>query len=102
MGPEPGQARQLVLELGELDLEPALVGLGVEGEDVEDQPAPVDDLDVEQALQGLLLALGGEELLDRRLGLLERLLRGLRDLLDLEDVVAELRLDRALQLALLG
>ena len=34
-------------------------------------------------------------LLDRRLGLLERLLVGRRDLVDLEDVVAELRLDRA-------
>ena len=53
--PQPGQARQLVLELGELDLEPALVGLRVLGEDVEDQPAAVDDLDVEQALEGLLL-----------------------------------------------
>ena len=30
--------------------------LGVEGEDVEDQPAAVDDLDVEQALEALLLA----------------------------------------------
>ena len=56
VGPEPRQARQLVLELGELDLEAALVGLGVEGEDVEDQPAAVDDLDVEQALERLLLA----------------------------------------------
>ena len=56
VGPQPGQARQLVLELGELDLEPALVGLRVQGEDVEDQPAAVDDLDVEQALERLLLA----------------------------------------------
>ena len=55
MGPQPGQARQLVLELGELDLEPALVGLGVEREDVEDQPAAVDDLDVEQLLERALL-----------------------------------------------
>ena len=53
--PEAGQARQLVLELRELDLEAALVGLGVEREDVEDQPAAVDDLDVEQALEALLL-----------------------------------------------
>ena len=55
MRPQARQARQLVLELRELDLEPALVGLGVEGEDVEDQPAAVDDLDVEQALEALLL-----------------------------------------------
>ena len=56
VGPEARQARQLVLELGELDLEAALVGLRVEGEDVEDQPAAVDDLDLEQALERLLLA----------------------------------------------
>jgi hypothetical protein len=56
VGPQPGQPRQLVLELGELDLEAALVSLGVLGEDVEDEPAAVDDLDVEQALEGLLLA----------------------------------------------
>ena len=49
VGPQPGQPRQLVLELGELDLEAALVGLRVQREDVEDQPAAVDDLDVEQA-----------------------------------------------------
>ena len=55
VGPQPGQARQLVLELGELDLEPALVGLGVEREDVEDQPAAVDDLDLEQLLERALL-----------------------------------------------
>ena len=56
VGPQLGQPRQLVLELGELDLEPALVGLGVEGEDVEDQPAAIDHLDVQQALERLLLA----------------------------------------------
>ena len=55
VGPQLGQPRQLVLELGQLDLEAALVGLGVEGEDVEDQPAAVDDLDVEQLLEGALL-----------------------------------------------
>ena len=60
VGPQPGQARQLVLELGQLDLEAALVGLGVLGEDVEDQPAAVEDLDLEQALERLLLV--GREL----------------------------------------
>ena len=54
------QARQLVLELGELDLEAALVGLGVQREDVEDQPAAVDDLDLEQLLERALL--GGRQL----------------------------------------
>ena len=56
VGPQPRQAGQLVLELGELDLEAALVRLSVEGEDVEDQPAAVDDLDLEQLLERSLLA----------------------------------------------
>ena len=60
VGPQLGQPRQLVFELGELDLEPAFVGLRVEREDVEDQPAAVDDLDVEQALERALL--GGRQL----------------------------------------
>src|SRR5258706_355953 len=51
--PQPSEARQLVLELGQLDLEAALVGLGMEGKDVEDQPAAIDDLDIEEALEGL-------------------------------------------------
>ena len=55
VGPQAGQARQLVLELGQLHLEPAFVGLGVQGEDVEDQAAAVDDLDVEELLEGALL-----------------------------------------------
>ena len=55
VGPQAGQARELVLELGEFDLEPALVRLRVQGEDVEDQPAAVDDLDPQQLLQGALL-----------------------------------------------
>ena len=50
---------------------------------------------LDERVQRLLLVLRGQQLLDRRLGLLERLLRGLGDLVDLEDVVAELRLDRA-------
>ena len=55
VGPQAGQARQLVLELGQLHLEAALVGLGVLGEDVQDQAAAVEDLDLEQLLQGALL-----------------------------------------------
>ena len=53
--PQPRQARQLVLELRQLDLEAALVGPRVLGKDVEDQPAAVEHLDAEQALQRLLL-----------------------------------------------
>ena len=55
VGPHPRQARQLVFELGKLHLETALVGLGVHREDVQDQPAAVDDLDLEQLLEGSLL-----------------------------------------------
>ena len=55
VGPQLCQAWELILELGELDLEAPLVRLGVLGEDVEDEPAAVDDLDVEQALERLLL-----------------------------------------------
>ena len=54
--PHAGQARQLVLQLGQLHLEAPLVGPGVLGEDVEDQAAPVDDLDLEELLEGALLA----------------------------------------------
>ena len=60
VGPEAGQARQLVLELRELDLEAALVGLRMEREDVEDQAAPVDHLDLEELLERALL--GGRQL----------------------------------------
>ena len=55
VGPQLRQARELILELGELHLQPSLVGLGVHGEDVEDQPAAVDDLDLEQLLECALL-----------------------------------------------
>ena len=55
VGPHPGQARQVVLELGELDLEPPLAGAGVAGEDVEDQGAAVEDLAVGDLLEVPLL-----------------------------------------------
>src|SRR5438094_1049330 len=57
---------------------------------------------LDEAVKRLLLVLGGQQLLDRLLGLRQRLLRGRGDLLDLEDVVAELGLDRPVELALLG
>jgi hypothetical protein len=46
------QARQEVLQLRQLDLSLALDRLGVLGEDVEDQGGPVDDLDLDDVLQG--------------------------------------------------
>jgi hypothetical protein len=55
VGPQPREARRLVFELCQFDLETALVGLRVEREDVEDEPAAVDDLDVEQLLECPLL-----------------------------------------------
>ena len=53
--PEAGEPRQLVLELRELHLEATLVRARVLGEDVQDQPAAIDDLDVEERLEGFLL-----------------------------------------------
>ena len=51
VSPHPLQPRHRVLELGELDLEMSLVGLGVSGEDVENHLGPIDDLDLEDPLQ---------------------------------------------------
>jgi hypothetical protein len=53
--PEPREAGQLIFQLGELHLEPAIVRARVLGEDVQDQPASVDHLDREEPLEGLLL-----------------------------------------------
>ena len=50
------QAREEVLELGELDLGLAFPTLRVLGEDVEDQRGPVDDLDLDDVLEGAALA----------------------------------------------
>ena len=50
------QARQEVLQLGQLDLRLALPALRVLGEDVEDQRGAVDDLDLDDVLEGAALA----------------------------------------------
>ncbi len=57
VAPHAAQARQYVLELGELDLEAALVRLGVHAKDVEDEGRAVDDLDglADEALEVCLL-----------------------------------------------
>ena len=60
VGPHPSQPRQLVLELRQLDLEAAFVGLGVQGEDVEDQARAIDDLGLDGLFEGALL--GGRKL----------------------------------------
>src|SRR4051812_4153611 len=56
----------------------------------------------DEVVQRLLLVLRLQEILDRLLGLPERLLRRRSDLRHLEDVVAELRLDRTDDRAFLG
>jgi succinyl-diaminopimelate desuccinylase len=53
--PHPSHPRQVVLELGELDLELPLGAHGVLGEDVEDQLRPVDDARLERVLECSLL-----------------------------------------------
>ena len=55
MLPLPAHARQVVLELRELDLELPLGADGVLGEDVEDQLRPVDDARLERVLEVALL-----------------------------------------------
>ena len=93
VGPQLGQARQLVLELGELDLEAALVGLGVHREDVEDQPAAVDDLDLEQLLERALL--GRRQLVVGDQDIEAGLALGRRELLGLALADVPVRVDMA-------
>ena len=56
MRPQAAHAREVVLELGELDLQLALGGVRVPGEDVEDDRGAVDHRDAELLLQVALLA----------------------------------------------
>ena len=58
MRPQAAHPRQVVLQLGELDLELALGGVGVGGEDVQDDRGAIDDRDAERGLQVALLARG--------------------------------------------
>ena len=55
VGPHPRQPRQVVLERGQLDLQPSLAGRGMPGEDVDDQRRAVEHLAVEQLLEAALL-----------------------------------------------
>ncbi len=80
VGPQASHAGEVVLELGQLDLELAGGAVGVVGEDVEDDRGPVDDRHAEGALEVALLPRGelvvaGDEVragaLDLRLQLLE-------------------------------
>jgi hypothetical protein len=56
MCPHPGQPRQPVLQLGQLDLETAFVGLGPAREHIENERRAVDDHHVELLLEVALLA----------------------------------------------
>jgi hypothetical protein len=84
--PHAPHARQVVLELRELDLELALGAPGVLGEDVEDQLRPVDDPRGERVLELALLSRGEVVVDEERLG--TRLLERARELgqLPLADV----------------
>ena len=55
MRPQSAHAGEVVLELGELDLELSGRAVGVVGEDVEDDRRPVDDRHAEGALEVALL-----------------------------------------------
>ena len=59
VGPHAGQAGIGVFQLGQIDLELGLVGLGPGGEDVQDQLAAVQNLDLDDLFQ--LADLGGRE-----------------------------------------
>ena len=54
--PQAAHPREVVLELRELDLELALGGVRVRGEDVEDDRGPVDHREAERRLEVALLA----------------------------------------------
>ena len=56
MAPQPAHAREVVLQLGELDLQLALGAARVRGEDVEDHRRAVDDRQAERLLEVALLA----------------------------------------------
>ena len=93
--PHAPHARQVVLELRELDLELALGAHGVLGEDVEDQLRAVDDARVERVLERALLR-GVELVVDEqhlRAGVAVRLLQLLE--LALADVRARIGARRA-------
>src|SRR5262249_40678336 len=81
MRPRARQARQEVVELRQLDLQLALEAAGAGGEDVEDQLAAVEHLDVEALGEGALLAWAQVLVDDHHRGAM--LTHGLLELLDL-------------------
>ncbi len=55
VGPAADQPARLIVEMGELDLEPSLGGRRALAENLEDQPGPIDDLGPDLVLEVLLL-----------------------------------------------
>ena len=79
------------MQLGRLDLQATLPGAGVLGEDVQDQLGPVDDLDLELALQVALLARAQVLVADDQV--VAQFLPAVADLLDLAFAHEQRRLD---------
>ena len=63
VGPRAHEAAALVVEMGQLDLQRALLGGGTAAEDLEDQPGAVEHLGLQFLLQVALLH-GGERVVD--------------------------------------
>ena len=68
VGPGPDQPARLIVEMGELDLKPALGGRGALAEDLEDQPGAVDHLGLGAVLEILLLDRRDRAVDDQQLG----------------------------------
>ena len=70
VGPLPGEPRQEILELRQLDLQLALEAPGTLREDVEDERAAIDDLAAERLLEVALLRRGERIVEDHDVGVL--------------------------------
>jgi hypothetical protein len=68
VGPASDEAGELMLDLGELDLQFAFCALRAQREDVEDERRPVDDAAVECALEIALLGAGQRMIEDDQIG----------------------------------
>ena len=69
VGPRAHQPRPLIAERGQFDLQHAFAGAGAVGEDFEDEPGPVQDLDVPFLFQIALLHRADRAVDQHQLGL---------------------------------